>query len=50
MVRKIGLVVCGLLAVLDVAGVVGLWQHPGPSAVCRSNIELCSLSWVYAAR
>ncbi|MFI7402247.1 hypothetical protein ACIBW9_17535 [Streptomyces sp. NPDC049541] len=28
--RTIGMTLCAVLAVLDLAGIVGLWQHPGP--------------------
>ena len=28
--RTIGMTLCVVLAVLDLAGIVGLWQHPGP--------------------
>jgi hypothetical protein len=30
--RKIGFILCGLLALMDLAGLAGLWQHPGPPA------------------
>lgn len=30
--HKIGLVLCALLGALDLVGIVGLWQHPGPPA------------------
>ncbi|MFG2794851.1 hypothetical protein [Streptomyces sp. NPDC048419] len=30
--RTIGRPLCAVLAVLDLAGIVGLWQHPGPPA------------------
>jgi hypothetical protein len=28
--RTIGMTLCAVLAVLDLAGIGGLWQHPGP--------------------
>jgi len=28
--RTIGMTLCAVLAVLDLGGIAGLWQHPGP--------------------
>ncbi|MYS92943.1 MULTISPECIES: hypothetical protein [Streptomyces] len=28
--RTVGMTLCTVLAALDLAGLVGLWQHPGP--------------------
>ncbi|MEU6091637.1 hypothetical protein ABZ865_33650 [Streptomyces sp. NPDC047085] len=28
--RIIGMALCAVLAVVDLVGIVGLWQHPGP--------------------
>ncbi|MGW3123702.1 hypothetical protein ACWDBW_42465 [Streptomyces sp. NPDC001107] len=28
--RTIGMTLCAVLAVLDLAGIAGLWRHPGP--------------------